>query len=480
MQIPILNGVYTDAGADFRSSYPLNLIPVPKDTGVSKGYLRTADGMIEFANSIYSDSYDRGALVWNGICYRVIGDWLTRVNEDQTIDYLGAVPNDGKRVVMVNSFDRIGIAAAGQLLYYIPGFGVSLVTDPDLGLVLDVLWIAGYFMTTDGESLVVTDLNDPFSVNPLKYGSSEASPDTVNSLLNIRNEVAAINRFTIERFQNVAGSGFPYQRIEGAMIPKGSIGTQASCYFLDTFAFVGSGQNEALSVYVAGSGDVQKIATREIETLLLDYTEVELAALIVESRTDRLQEFLYVHLPDKSLVFDAAATQALGGEPVWFVLASGANGDMAYRARNYVFCYGKWLFGDLQSRKVGYFTTADARQFGDTVPWQFDTVLVYNDSKAGIIHSLELVRLPGRDAVSSQSLPTSVPASIFLSYTEDGLTWSNPREGPRSRVGQTGKRTQWRTLGRFAQWRGMRFRGMNNPYPDAFARLEAEIEPLNA
>lgn len=479
MQIPVLSGIFTDDGADWRSSYPLNLIPVPKDTGVSRGYLRTADGMIEFANSIYSDSYDRGALNWNGICYRVIGDWLTRVNENQTIDYLGAVPNDGKRVVMVNSFDRIAIAAAGQLLYYIPGFGTSIVTDPDLGLVIDVIWIAGYFMTTDGASLVVTDLNDPYSVNPLKYGSSEASPDPVNSVLSVHNEAVAINRFTTEFFQNVGGSGFPFQRIEGAMVQKGSIGTHASCYFLESFAFVGGGQNETLSVYVAGPGQAQKIATREIETLLLGYTEDELAELVVESRSDRAHKFLYVHLPDKSLVYDAAASTVLG-EPVWFVLASGPNGDMAFRARNYVFCYGKWLFGDLQSVKVGYFSTADARQFGETVPWQFDTVLVYNESRGAIIHSLELVRLPGRDAVSPQSLPPTVPASIFLSYTEDGLTWSNPREGPRSRPGLTGVRTQWRTLGSFSQWRGMRFRGMNNPYPDAFARLEAEIEPLNA
>jgi hypothetical protein len=28
MQIPILNGVWTDARADFRSEYPRNLIPV--------------------------------------------------------------------------------------------------------------------------------------------------------------------------------------------------------------------------------------------------------------------------------------------------------------------------------------------------------------------------------------------------------------------------------------------------------------------
>lgn len=479
MQVAILNGVFTDAGADFRSSYPLNLIPVPKETGISHGYLRTADGMIEFANSIHSDSFDRGAINWQGICYRVIGDFLCRVNENQTIDYLGQIANDGRRVSIVNSFDRLAVAAAGNLYYWDESTGVRPVTDPDLGLVLDVIWIAGYFMTTDGASLVVTDLNDPFSVNPLKFGSSEASPDPINSLLSIRNEAVAVNRYTTEVFQNIGGNGFPFQRIEGAMIPKGSIGTHASCYYLDDFAFVGGGYNEGVSVYIGGSGQAVKIATREIETILLGYTEEQLAALVIEARDDRLHQFLYVHLPDKTLVYDAAGSQALG-EPVWFVLASGADAELAYRARNYVFCYGKWLFGDLQSKRVGYFSTSDARQFGETVPWQFDTQVLYNEGNGAIIHSLDLVRLPGREAVNPLLPLPIVQASIFLSYSDDGLTYSNPRQSPLSRPGLTGVRTQWRGIGRMAYWRTFRFRGMNNPYPDAFARLEASIEPLFA
>ena len=128
------------------------------------------------------------------------------------------------------------------------------MTDVDLGYVLDVVWIAGYFMTTDGANLIVTDLNDLFSVNPLKYGSSEVLPDPINSLLVIRNEVYAVNRYSVEVFQNVGGSLFPFRRIDGAMIPKGSIARDASCYFLDSFAFIGGGQNEGLSVWLGTMG----------------------------------------------------------------------------------------------------------------------------------------------------------------------------------------------------------------------------------
>lgn len=476
-QIALLNGIYTDVRSDFRSSYPKNMVPVPKETGISKGYLRSADGMAEFANSIYSSNSDRGGINWQDVCYRVIDAALTRVNANGTIDYFGfPVANDGKRVSIVNSFDRLGIACAGKLYYYLPGIGVQQVTDPDLGLVLDVIWISGYFMTTDGAHLVVTDLNDPFSVNPLKYGSSEASPDPVNSLLNIRNEAVAINRYTTEFFQNVGGSGFPFQRIESAMIPKGSIGTHATTYFLDSFAFVGGGDNEPLSVYVASTGNAQKIATREIETILLGYTQAQLVDTVVEALDDRLHQFLFVHLPDQTLVYDHAASQA-AGDPVWHIVTSGASGELAYRARNYVFCYGKWLFGDIQSQKIGYFTSADARQFGNTVPWQFDTQFIYNDGSGFIIHNLELVPLTGRQAAGAYDF---TDWQVGVQWTLDGLTWSDKRFTSLGEVGAFLTRPAWRRLmaARRCNWVGFRFTGNQAP-PVSFARLEAQLEALN-
>jgi hypothetical protein len=71
-----------------------------------------------------------------------------------------------------------------------------------------VVWVDGYFMTTDGEFLVITELNNPFAVDPLKYGSSEADPDPVKSLLKLRNEVYALNRHTIEVFDNTGRRAF--------------------------------------------------------------------------------------------------------------------------------------------------------------------------------------------------------------------------------------------------------------------------------
>jgi hypothetical protein len=65
MQIPILNGIYADAAPDFRTSYPKNLVPVPKQTGISAGYLRPADGVVEAGTG---PGVGRGGINWNGVC----------------------------------------------------------------------------------------------------------------------------------------------------------------------------------------------------------------------------------------------------------------------------------------------------------------------------------------------------------------------------------------------------------------------------
>ena len=168
MQIPILTGIYSDSNSDYRTSYPVNMIAVPKPTGVSGAYIRPADGIVEYPAP---PGIGRGGINWLGVCYRVMGEKLVKILADGTHVELATVPGRDQ-VRMYYSFDFLGIAA-DKKLYLWDGSTLQQVTDSDLGQVDDMIWVDGFWMTTDGDSLVVTELNDPFSVDPLKYGSSE-------------------------------------------------------------------------------------------------------------------------------------------------------------------------------------------------------------------------------------------------------------------------------------------------------------------
>lgn len=467
VQIPILSGIYTDNGPDFRTSYPVNMVPVPKSNGISEGFLRPADGIVGNGTG---PGPDRGGINWNGVCYRVMGSNLVTVSSAGVITILGNVGDDGLLVSMDYSFELLAIASAGDLFFWNPATStLTQNTDPDLGVVLDVVWVDGYFMTTDGEFLVVTDLSNPLSVNPLKYGSSEVDPDPVVALIKLRNEVYAINRNTIEVFDNVGGDLFPFQRIDGAQIQKGGIGTQGCCVFAETIAFLGSGRNEAPGIYMGANATVTKISTQEIDEILLDYTEAQLALVKLEARNDRAHQHLYVHLPDRTLVFDAAATQEMG-QPVWFTLTSSIVGFSKYRAQNLVWAYDRWLVGDPIDNNVGYLVDTVSTHWGETVRWEFGTTIVYNEGRGAIFSELELVGLTGRVALGAD--PT-----ITTSYSIDGETWSQPKSINAGKIGQRQKRLVWFQQGWMRNWRIQRFEGTSDAHI-ACARLEARIEAL--
>jgi hypothetical protein len=467
MQIPILSGIYTDNGPDFRTSYPVNLVPVPKASGASNSYLRPADGIVLHG---YGPGVDRGGINWNGVCYRVMGSKLVAISDAGLITTLGDVGNDGNLVTFDYSFDLLGIASAGKLFFYSATTNsLTQNTDPDLGTVLDMCWVDGYWMTTDGEFLVVTELSNPFAVNPLKYGSSEADPDPVVALLKLRNEVYALNRNTIEVFDNIGGDFFPFNRIDGAQVQKGVVGTFACCVFQESIAFLGSGRNEAPGVYMGANAQAKKISTQEIDQILLQYTEQQLSTVKLESRNDKSHQHLYMHLPDRTLVFDIAASEALQ-ELVWFTLTSTIVGFSQYRARNFVWCYDKWLVGDPQTDQIGYTTNTISSHWGQKVRWEFGTAIVYNESNGAIFNQLELVSLTGRVALGTNP-------QISTSYSVDGQSWSQDKFISVGTTGSTRKRLVWFQQGHMRNWRVQRFRGDSDAHI-SFARLEAKLEGL--
>ena len=459
--IPIISGIGTK-GADFTTAFPVNLVPVPKATGISEGYLRPADGIVQIGTG---PGINRGGYRWGGHHYRVMGEALIRVEADGTLVSVGAIPG-ADWCTFAESFDYLAINGGGKLYLY-DGAVLTQITDADLGASLDVVWINGYFVSTDGAFLVSSDITDPFSVNPLRYASSEVSPDPVVALLELRSEVYAINRYTVEVFGALASPGlaFPFARIEGGQIMRGAVGSRACCTFMQSIAFLGSGRNEPPAVWAGGGGDVAKLSTREIDDILSGYPETTLALAVMESRTDRSHEFLYIHLPDKTLAFDGAGSAA-SGMPVWFILQSSGG---AYRARGFVWCYDQWNVADA-SGLIGRMDSAIGSHYGAVNTWEFQTPVVYNEGMGVQVHEMELVAVSGHIALGESPL-------IATSHSADGQTWSQPRFARAGRAGERVSRIVWDRQGQFSHWRVQRFQGDSGAHL-AFARLEAKMEGL--
>ena len=463
--IPILSGIAAK-GADFITEFPQNMIPVPKDTGLSSGYLRPAEGIITIADG---GGVNRGGTRWRDEHYRVSGINLIKVAADGAVTIIGAIGATGGAnwATFAQSFDYLAINAGGLLWMY-DGVDLTQVTDVDLGVSLDVEWCNGYFISTDGESLISSDINDPFSYNLLRYASSEINPDPVVALQKLRNEIYAVNRYTIEVFAALTnpGSGFPFGRVEGAQIMKGAVGSRACCEFMTALAFLGSGDNQPPAVWAGASGSAVKLSTRDIDDAFKAYSDEVLSEVVLESREDRGHEFLYIHLPDKTFVYDGMASATLQ-QPIWFVLKSGTGG---YRARGMVWCYNQWNVADPFGSKIGKYSDTIGSHYGDLTMWKFSTPVIYGEGRGVQVHELELVALPGWGAFEDDPV-------IGTEYSLDGVVWSQPKYIKAGKRGERTKRLTWDKQGEFRNWRIQRFSGDSRAHL-AFARLEARMEPL--
>jgi len=463
-QLAILSGIYAKETPDFARSVPVNLIPVaqPGDgngTGISKGYLRLAHGI----RQVHESPADRGGAIYGTRHIRVVGEQVVEVT-DTSLSVLGKIADDGKPVTFAEGFGRLGIASAGRL-YYLSNAGFDQVTDPDLGTVLSVTWSDGYFITTDGSYIVVTELSDPSSVDPLKYGSSEADPDPIVAVMALRGEVYALNRYSIEKFINGGGTGFPFQRSRGSQIPKGCVGPHAFTPFVETFAFCGSSRNETPSIHLGGAGQAIKISPQELDAELAKLTDEQLAVVELEAMQDSGLNQLMVHLPTGSWIYHWSASQLLD-VPVWSKLQGGAAADQSYPVRHFTLVSGVWWCGS--SGALGVVDDHIATVMGQPAAFRFDTPCAYNEGAGAIVNSLELIPLDGRGDVTG----------VSMAYTDDGRTYSNERYLASGTVGDRDSRMQWRRLGKFRRWRSFRFRGIASA-PIAFARLDANLEPLN-
>jgi hypothetical protein len=448
--IPLLTGAKGTQQAEFSLSYPTNLEPLINDVGFSQAQLLHAAGAIPFTTG---PGTDRGGYAWNGTMYRVMGTSLVRVGTDGVVTTIGDVGGSGP-ARLEESF--------GTALWYFNGTGLTQVTDVDLGPVIDMTWMNGFWISTDGTSIVVTQLTDPTQVDPLKYGSAEEDPDTVTGLMKVRNELYVLGQYTIQTQQLTGGSGYPFTNVLGATIPYGCISASAKCLFADSFAFAGQSRNEPLAVYLAGQGSATKISVRTVDDALA--AEENPAGITLEVRAYRDERRLLVHLTKETWVFLPTAT-AKAQSPIWYRVRSGAKDP--YRIRNAVEIAGRYMVGDLNSSALGWLSEDVSTHFGDAAEWSFHSGLLHNDGKSGIVRSIELIGLPGR-------IPAGEKATAFMSMTRDGTNWSPERAIDMGMAGETRKRLQWRPKARFTNTLGLKFRGYNKALP-GFARLNGDV-----
>lgn len=463
-QISIVSGIYSNGIADYRQSVPVNYYPVVLPTGMSDSYLRQTPGVRQFASGVGAE---RGSVEFNGLLYKVSGTTLIRVYANGVVESLGIIPGSG-RVAIASSIDRICFVADGRGFYWTDSGGLVEITDPDFARAIDVIYIDGYFLFIDESFIFNSDLNNPTSINPLSFGSAEVEGDPNVAVVKVRNEPYICGTETIEVFQNVGGSGFPFARVNGAMITKGVVGTFAACELEDALFFVGNGRGEAPSIYIASGGQANKVATDEMEKIIQALTSAQLAEIYCETYTANGQYFVLVHLTEQTLVYDLNGSRA-AGSALWHVRKSD---HIGYRLRGFIRIFDKWIVGDSMDGRIGEVRDDLPTEYDDSVFREFTTPLGFVEGREFVVHSATLYGLPGRTALQTNP-------RVSMSISRDGITYGQERWVESGKHGQFGFKPAWRQLGRANYQMSLKFRVANESFFTP-ARLEIEVEPMNA
>lgn len=456
--LPITDGYYEDALRPISSQQLVNMYVVPVGTnGLSNGYLRGVAGIEEVADS--GQGKTRGSIVFGGNYYRVDGSRLVRVNSDLTVTDLGSIPGGGRLSMATNDKNILIVSPTGPGYFYDETNGLEKIVDPNFysyGQARTVVFIDGYYvLNTDdvifNSSLVTT--NDGKDFDPLDFGTAEVKPDKITSVAVYRNQLYAMGTETIEVFSNVGGEGFPFQRIEGALINKGSFCRHVAVEFDNSLWFVGNEKNEQPGIWRINGGVPQKMST-----IPIDYA--------ISGKTD----------------FDDYFGWTYGQEGAYFV---------GFNFADDVFCFesvgGKWCERILQNPiqtvdkaydrllvgstdgKVGELKMDVYTEYGVELPCYFSTSPFNNDGDQFFVPEVEMKCRSGAGNILDED------PKVWLQWSWDnGYTFNNKLERQLGGRGDVTLRQIWRRLNWVDDSITLRF-GISDRCERAFLKLEADF-----
>lgn len=331
--IPIPFDFYSFGSArNFAAQRCINWIPVAAESAaLSSNALWQPLGLTEFVDTGLGPN--RGCHVMDGVPYFVQGDSLISLSSTGAVTSHGTIPGSKRAYTADNGRYLVIVVDDGSGYVYDNDAGaLTKITDPAYRPASAVVFKDGYFVFSAlaGDVFFNSALNDPFTYNALDFGSAEIDPDKIVSVHVNHNELFVTGEKTIELFQNVGGSGFPFQRIPGANVQKGVHARHTVINFDNTFCFAGGGENELTAIWkIVGSSGVQKISTDAIDNEIQQFTRDEIKDAFAWTygwRGQFLAGFTFesgrAAVKSRTFVYNATAS-ALSQRSIWFELQTG-------------------------------------------------------------------------------------------------------------------------------------------------------------
>ncbi|MGL5486760.1 MAG: packaged DNA stabilization protein [Shewanella sp.] len=275
--------------------------------------------------------------------------------------------------------------------------------------VLDVCRIRGrYVFSFEGtDTFMLTHLEDESKPDLVaaEY-RAENMPDGILAMREYRDFILAFGSSTIEFFRLTGNAENLVQFSSSYMVPVGIAGQFCLTEFMESFAFITSPARGQVVVAVMGQGVYNQISDRNTNKLLAGYTSKELASSFVESLKTEDNQFLILHLPRHTLIYNASSG-------LWSIAKTGL-GDDIHRAIDYRNEGDTVTCGDKISGFLGKQDQTTSAQYGED-----QEIILYSP-----LIGMEKSVMYDMQITANSGLASQV-RRIFVSSTSDGINYGN-------------------------------------------------------
>lgn len=450
-ELDISNGFYQAESLESMNSVCQNVYPkaVRLPNGEVTWKLIRTPGIVIFTFPGNMEFPNRGMFAIDDEPYAVNGNKFYRVESPLPVE-IGDISGTGQVSLAYNGTQLMILVPGGTgYIYTVATDTLAEITDPDFtanGNPQYVIFIDGYFMcSTDSKTFIISALNDGTSWNALDFGSAEADPDPIVGLFNFKNEAYIFGSQTCEAFQNVGGSGFPFQR-NGLILNKGLSSPFSIVESANTFMWIGSGDNEENAVYALQGAGTVKLSNPAIDQILRNLTADEVASILAFTYMQDGSFFACWTLPNVTIVYDTTENR-------WHTRVSNLFGPQtAWSAVNVIETSEGLLCGSLLNNENGSFIGRldpdEEEEYGVPIFKEWDALQVTKVDKR--VFSCPQVEL------SIDNNDTT--GDVEMAISRDGYTLGPYRARTIAGNNNRRQRLKWRRNGRYTDYLRFRFR----------------------
>lgn len=348
---------------------------------------------------------------------------------------IGAIPSSGPARFAVS--DEECVIVAGGFAHYITTTAVTVITDPDLFSVLDVIFLSGRFLYfSDGQTVGTNGqyawsaLNDAQTIDGIDFASAESQPDPIIGAIVQGERFGIAGSNTIEWWYPTLDINAPFQRSSGQTYSRGCVAIRSLVLADNAIWWLGNDR-----IFYRSGAVPQARSSYQVAQQIALVAEEDLPNVSCWTTTYNQHVFIVLNLPGVGTWAHDVANRSWCKWQSWG------------RDRFRVDFASEEHLGDFYSGKITKFTASPGLDLDEDPMERIVSAFIASNAGFVTMWNLHLRTLRG---VGIEGDGFGSEPQVEMRYSDhDGTYWSNWLAAPLGMIGDTsvGAKAIWIQLG---------------------------------